>query len=188
MKKTLLLAALAAVAMTFVSCIDALPVPEDPSKPKSIFTNAEIKKVAGYGKDGEIIDVDELKTVHIICEGNYESWKITLPEAVDMSGKKIKTTIKFSEGYDTGDNTFKIAFFSDDTHGSEIDTTSGGFTAFPTDYTACTSEKAAGDEISVVWTKDNSIEKADFTKIKEIRIVPQTGKGEVWIKNIEVVD
>jgi len=189
MKKTLFLCAIAALAMTFVGCFNGLPVPEDPAAPKTIFKGAAIKNVAGYGDAGEIIKVGDLDVVHVKCGGSYESWKIDLKEAVDMSGKKIKTTIKFSEDYDTGSNTFKIAFLSDDTHGSEIDTTTGGFTAFPSaDYTACTSTVPADDTMAVIWTSDDSIEKADFTKIKAIKIVPQTGKGEVWIKDIEFVD
>ena len=188
MKKTLFLGALVALAMTFVSCMDAI---EDPNAPKTIFKGAKIVNTAGYGDAGEIIKEgdDNLDVVHVKCAGTYEAWKVTFKNAIDMSGKKIKTTIKFSEDYDTGSNTFKIAFFSDDTHGSEIDTTTGGFTEFPSDdYTACTSTAVADDTMTVVWTSDNSIEKADFTKINAIKIVPQTGKGEIWIKDIEFVD
>ena len=202
MKKSLLaLAVLAGISMLFMGCpsgTDAEPT-SDPATntetpvvtPKTIFKGATLELATSYGDAGEIIKEGDLDVVHVKPAGSYESWKITFAQPIDISGKKIKTTAKFAD-YDKGSNTFKIAFFSDDTHGSEIDNNTAGIGAdndsFKAEYTAYTSTVAADDTMAVVWTSNNSIEKADFTKIKYIKIVPQTGKGEVWIKDIEFVD
>ena len=196
MKKTLLVLSAIATLFAFVSCGGGSTEPDGPAGSDtntpadtpaaavSIFEGAEVGKIAGYGADAEIIDDDGAKVLKISARGDYESWKIVLPTTVDISGKKIKITAKF-ERYATGSNTFKVAFFSDDTHGSEFDHNIAGITEFPTEYTDIT---VATSDLVVVWSSDDSIAVADLSAIKQINIVPQTGTGTIFIKNIEFVD
>ena len=198
MKKTLLVLSAIATLFAFVSCGGGSTEPDGPAgsgpegnggdtsavETKGFFETVEVGKIAGYGADAEIIDDDGAKVLKISARGDYESWKIVLPTTVDISGKKIKITAKF-ERYDTGSNTFKVAFFSDDTHGSEFDHNIAGITEFPTEYTDIT---VATSDLVVVWSKDDSIAVADLSAIKQINIVPQTGTGTIFIKNIEFVD
>lgn len=200
MKKTLLVLSAIATLFAFVSCgskgddtVDGSDNPTTNTTPSggegaavaSIFDNAEVALISSYGSAPEVIDEDGVKVLKISAAGNYASWKVILPAAVDISGKKIKVTLKFSSSYFTGDNTFKVAFLSDETHGSEFDHNIAGITTFPTEYADI---ELSLDKLVTVWSSDNSIEAADFTKIKQINIVPQTGNGDIYIKNIVFVD
>ncbi len=193
MKKTLLVLSAIATLFAFVSCGGGAE-PDGPAKSDtpanntpvtvaSIFEGAEVALNTSYGAAPELIDEDGTKVLKVTAAGTYESWKVVLPQAIDLTGKKIKLTVKF-DSYDTGSNTFKVAFFSDDTHGSEFDNTIAGID-FANEYKEI---EVALDKLVVVWSSDNSIEVADLSAIKQINVVPQTGKGTIFIKNIEFVD
>lgn len=147
----------------------------------SIFANANVELNSSYGSEPEFIyDEDGKEVLKIYANGNYASWKISLPASVDISTKKIKLTAKFSK-YSTGYNTnFNIAFKSDDTHGSEFI-----LQEFSSEYKDTVFSL---DQLYTEWSSDNSIEAADFTKINQIVIKPQEGEGIVYIKNIEFID
>ncbi len=197
MKKTLLVLSAIATLFAFVSCgggnstepdgpagSDTNTPADTPATAVSIdLSGAEVGLISSYGSTPSIVEEDGAKVLKISAAGNYASWKIVLPQAIDISGKKIKLTVKF-EGYSTGDNTFKVAFLSDETHGSEFTNETAGF-EFDSEYK--TIEVALSDLV-VQWSSDDSITAADFSAIKQINIVPQTGTGTIFIKNIEFVN
>lgn len=199
MKKTLLVLSAIATLFAFVSCGGGSTEPDGPAGSDtntpagtpadtpaaavSIFDTAEVSLISSYGSTPSIVEEDGAKVLKISAAGNYASWKVVLPQAIDISGKKIKLTVKF-EGYSSGDNTFKVAFLSDETHGSEFTNETAGF-EFDSEYK--TIEVALSDLV-VQWSSDDSITAADFSAIKQINIVPQTGTGTIFIKNIEFVN
>ena len=147
---------------------------------KTIFTDSTIQN-GGYGT-AEIIDEDGIKVAHVIA-GDWMSAVLTLPQPIDISNKKIKVTAKVSSDYDQGICLFKLVFVTDDTHQSEVTANEDGNVGWcnlTTEY----AEYIASD----LWIAYQIDEGADLTNITKIIINPQSGTGDIWIKNIEFVD
>ncbi len=195
MKKTTLLkvgifSALLAFGMVFcTSCLQPKDTTETGNKseteaPSTIFADATIVN-GGYGT-AEIIDEDGCKVAHLVA-GDWMKGIVTLPKPIDITGKKIKVTAKVSDAYTQGDSLFKITFETDETHQSEITSNDKGNVGWcnllTTEYAEYT-----GSDVWEGWSQDGSIKAADLTNITKIIINPQSGKGDIWIKNIEFVD
>ena len=158
--------------------------PDDGKKPaeeqKTIFADSTIKD-CGYGT-AKIIDEDGIKVAHVIA-GDWMSAVLTLPQPIDISNKKIKVTAKVNSDYDQGNSLFKLVFVTDDTHQSEVSANeygNVGWCNLTTEY----AEYIASD----LWIAYQIDEGADLTNITKIIINPQSGTGDIWIKNIEFVD
>mgnify|MGYP003303615269 CR=1 FL=1 len=185
MKKLLLIAS-ALLAFSFFGCTQSNnsgssePVPPAPESTTTIFASGTLAN-GGYGT-AEIIDEDGMKVAHVVAG----SWMkaIYTPEApLNIDGKKIKVTAKCGEGYTQGGGLFKLIFVTDDTHQSEITANDIGnvdWCSFTTEYKAYT-----GTDTWVAYEIDNE---ADLTNVTKIIINPQSGSGDIWIKNIEFVD
>ena len=137
---------------------------------------------ASYGT-AEVVPEDGADVAHIVA-GDWMKGVYTFKEPINISGKKVKITIKVGAKYTQGDNLFKLIFASDDTHQSEITANDGNNKGWCDPLTDEYTEFIATD----IWTAHEIENPADLTNITKIIINPQSGKGDIWIKNIEFVD
>lgn len=151
-----------------------------PAEVKTIFADSTIEN-GGYGT-AEIIDEDSVKVAHLVA-GDWMKGILTLKEPINIEGKKIKVTAKVGADYEQGSSLFKLIFVTDETHQSEVtanDNNNIDWCKFTTEYADYTA--------SDIWVAYQIENIADLTNITKIIINPQSGKGDIWIKNIEFVE
>ena len=150
--------------------------------PATIFADGTITN-GGYGTAEFTFDEDLSKVAHVVA-GSWMKAIYTLPEKIDITGKKIKITAKVSEKYVQGTGLFKLIFVTDDTHQSEITSNENGNIDWCNPLTTEYKEYIGSD----LWKAHEIDNSADLTNITSIIINPQSGAGDIWIKNIEFVD
>lgn len=192
MKKSLLvLAALAALSMVFVSCGGggkSTPVDEggkDTVKTGIIFGDAvykfaDLTIADAYGSSG-VITVNADGTLSVTA-GSWDTFTVTLPSTLDLSNVKVAVTAKVEAGYSQGDNKFKIILAEDDNKQSEITSNDEGNSGWCDPLTTEFATYTATDSWAA-WQK----EAADLTKISKIIINPQSASGVVTIQSIELI-
>lgn len=194
MKKSLLvLAALAALSMVFVSCGGGAggksnPVDEggeDTVKTGIIFGDAvykfaDLTIADAYGSAG-VITVNADGTLSVKA-GSWDSFTVTLPSTLDLSNVKVAVTAKVEAGYTQGDNQFKIILAEDDNKQSEITSNNEGNSGWCDPLTTEFATYTATDSWAA-WQK----EEADLTKISKIIINPQSASGVITIQSIELI-
>lgn len=193
MKKSLLvLAALAALSMVFVSCggggnSGSKPVePEDNTVKTGIIFGDAVYKFAdltiadAYGSSG-VITVNADGTLSVKA-GSWDSFTVTLPSTLDLSNVKVAVTAKVEADYSQGDNKFKIILAEDDNKQSEITSNEEGNSGWCDPLTTEFATYTATDSWAA-WQK----EEADLTKISKIIINPQSASGVITIQSIELI-
>lgn len=154
-------------------------------KKSTIFTKGELKN-GGYGTVEKVYVDDTFFVAHLVA-GSWMKGELTLPEPIDITGKKIKVTAKVSADYVQGSSLFKLTFVTDETHQSEITSNDKGNVGWCDPLTTEYAEYT-GSDIWKGFSEDKPIQDADLTNITKIIINPQSGTGDIWIKNIEFVD
>lgn len=193
MKKSLLvLAALAALSMAFVSCGGGGNSGSKPVEPKentvktgiifgdAVYKFADLTIADQYGSSG-VITVNADGTLSVKA-GSWDTFTVTLPAVLDLSNVKVAVTAKIEASYTQGDNKFKIILAEDDNKQSEITSNDEGNIGWCDPLTTEFATYTATDSWAA-WQK----EAADLTKISKIIINPQSASGVVTIQSIELI-
>ena len=157
----------------------------------------------GYSNDSYAVETDSTLNADIARfeMGSYANWKIALTNTIDITDKKIVICAKALDGKRWNDagtakdkdsvyadtQGFKLAFQTDDTHCSETCQNDKNNAGWCSPFTSEYKEYTATD-IWKQWSKDDSIEAADLTKIANILVQPQGTTGDVYIQYIKFVD
>lgn len=125
-----------------------------------------------------VINSDGTLTVRA---GDWDQFYMLLPEAINISGKKIAVTAKVASGYFPG--LFKLIFAENDDKQSEI--AGYGENAGWCDPLTTEFETYIGSNPLIAY---GAVEAADLTNITKIIIDPQAGEGEITIQSIAFVE
>ena len=143
---------------------------------------ADLPITADYGDSSRIvINSDGTLTVRAGGWEQFRQFHISLPKAINISGKKIAVTAKVANGYLPG--LFKLIFAENDDKQSEI--AGYGENAGWCDPLTTEFETYIGSNPLIAY---GAVEAADLTNITKIIIDPQAGEGEITIQSIAFVE
>lgn len=194
MKKSLLvLAALAALSMVFVSCgggAGGKSTPVDEGGKDTVKTGIIFGENVYKFSDLTIADSYGTPNVFVanadgtlsVTAGSWNAFTVTLPAVLDLSNVKVAVTAKVEASYTQGDNKFKIILAEDDNKQSEITSNDEGNSGWCDPLTTEFATYTATDSWAA-WQK----EAADLTKISKIIINPQSASGVITIQSIELI-
>jgi len=193
MKRIITLAVSALLALTvFTGCEfkteDKNSDAEGAKNATVTFVKDDIKN-GGYG-DVKLTDDGE---VYMKAEGNYANLVIDLKNApINLKNStvaiKLRATENFFNSKEFGGDDYsgaKFAFYTNDGLASEYPVPQTTVTK-GTDGDAITLSVPVSDDLTAVWTSDNSIAKAYLPYITTIKLNIQKSKGEIYIQSISV--
>lgn len=167
---------------------EAVELPES----SGIYDGAKSTKVETPYNDAASLITENGVDVVKVTAGSWVYAKVTLANKINAKdAKKMKVIAKVGEGFKLGD-TIRLDFYSDDTHGSAMDSwtdsnflkdLSTSYQIYEVDMSKFTN-KADDSTRDAGLFPDTITDTADWSKISYIIIDPRGATGDIYIRDI----
>ena len=182
---------LASCSFTGELTSEAVKLPES----SGIYAGAKstvVEYAYGGNEKASLITDDGVDVVKVTA-GSWGYAKVTLANKINAKdAKKMKVIAKVGEGFTPGD-AFRLDFYSDDTHGSAMDSwtdatflkdLSTSYQIYEVDMSKVTNKADDSARHADGLFPDKITENADWSKISYIIIDPRGAEGDIYIRDI----